>query len=430
MSKGNLFLQITNSIWLIEPTAIDGFLPFVKNIFEKNPDAFQTEIKTASAQIYDVRAAAMMPGRSSSFDNAPEGSIAIINVQGVLIPDDNCGDPGTNSLAQLTQDADNNPNIAAIVFIGNTPGGSVDGTENFSNTIKTATKPTVGVVTGMTCSAGYWILSACDELYVANDTSMVGSIGSLMSFADKQPALEKMGIVFHEIYADDSSDKNAESLAARKGNYDLMKKNLLNPINKVFTKAVTANRGDKLDQDQTLSGKVFLGKKAASVGLVDGKKSVPEAIDRANQLAKKSTKNNPPMKANSRFTAFIAAVTTFFSDFKAEDNITDAHLEKVNGLLETQAASITEFKTAKETADAALVVANGKVTTAEAEITRLKTENETLAKANPGAVNTIADAQKEDKPVAEWQKVMAALPHNKAVDSNPIFQKVEKIADK
>ena len=430
MSKKNFLLQITNSIWLIEPSAITDLGPIVRNVFEKNPSAFN-EVKQAQVQIFDVSAGAVLPGYYSGFKDAPQGSIAIIDVCGVIMKEDNCGDPGTASLGLLTKQADSNPNIIATIFRIDSPGGSVAGTEEFSNIIKNTTKPTIGLVSGMMCSAAYWIGSACDELYISNKTDMVGSIGTMMSFADAQPMWEKQGVVFHEVYADASTDKNQESIQARQKNYDLVKQNILNPMNNVFLSAVKKNRGEKLDQEQTLSGKVFLGAKAIKAGLVDDIKTFEETVVRAQFLASQSTNNKNQsqtnMKIGAKFTAMIAFFAAQFPGFKAEETVlTEEHLTKMDAELATLAA----VTTAKETAEAAVATltqekanAVSALATANATIENQKAEITRMSELNPGATTT--GKEKTDDTgksgVDEAQAIIDGLEHNKAVDANPMF---------
>ncbi len=429
MSKTNLLLQITNGIWLVEPIGVTDYGPRVRSAFERNPVLFNAEAKTPEVQIFDVKAGAIMPGYYSGFKDAPEGSIGVIDLRGVLLKEDNCGDPGTASLSMLSKQADANPNIVATIFRMDSPGGQVNGTENFANVISGMRKPKIGFVSGMMCSACYWIGSACDEIYISSQTDMVGSIGTMMSFEDAQPMWEKKGVVFHEIYATESVDKNKHSIEARKGKYDLVKDSILDPMNNAFLSAVKTNRGDKIDQKQTLSGKVFVGKDAISVGLVDGMKSFDETLVRAQQLANKSTNNNQSqsnMKLKASFKAMGAFLALAFSGFKAEETVlTEEHFEKIDAEL----ATLEAVKKDKETAETALQTANADVTrltdelaTAKTTITKQEERIVELGKANPGASDTHKkDSDDTGKGKDDMQAVIDNLPHNKAIENDPRF---------
>lgn len=389
MSKSNLLLQITNGLWLIEPSAISSFKPILKEVFERDVELLSRSAKSPALMIFNADGSIdLAPETSMGSTNGATGSVAIISINGVIMKYDNCGDAGTQSIGALVQKLDANPSICAIVFKMDSPGGSVAGTEDFAKIIANCKVPTIAYCDGLIASAAYWFASQCDEIYCSNETDQIGSIGTMCSFEDVRPQFEAEGVVFHEIYADASVDKNQDFLQARKKNYDLIKSRL-NAINDVFIANVKNGRGDKLNAEETLTGKVFPSKDAIAVGLVDGMKSFDEVIIRATELSKEQSNNlqitKTTMKLKSTFTAIAAFLTAGFTGFKAEDNITEEHLEKINSEL----ATLAEIKSAKETVETALVAANASVATITAERDNALAEFETFKKGNPGTANTL-----------------------------------------
>src|SRR5690606_30453552 len=79
-------------------------------------------------------------------------------------------------------------------------------------------------------------------------------------------------------YATKSKDKNKDFREAREGNGKLLIERLLDPMNDVFLNAVRVNRGDKLNEKETLTGKVFLSEEAMSLGLIDEISSMDEVL--------------------------------------------------------------------------------------------------------------------------------------------------------
>lgn len=149
------------------------------------------------------------------------------------------------------------------------------------------------------------------------------------------------------------------------------------------------------------------------------------------------TINNPkPMKANSKFTALIAAVVAFFPSFKAEDEITNEHLEKVNDAITKQSDNITSLTAAKETAETALATASASLVTANSEKATLVSANGTLTtekaalqaevdrlcKLNPGATSVFKTGT-DTTGASDYDAIMDSLPHNQEVDKNPLFKK-------
>lgn len=64
-----------------------------------------------------------------------------------------------------------------------------------------------------------------------NDVSSAfGSIGVMCSFSDLKPFYEKMGVKFHEIYADQSENKTRRFACLLEGDYTKIRQESLNPM--------------------------------------------------------------------------------------------------------------------------------------------------------------------------------------------------------
>jgi len=112
-----------------------------------------------------------------------------------------CGPAGTATLGRIIQQADNNPNISAIVLHIDSPGGTVDGTEALANIIRNTNKPVVAFADGLMASAALWIGSAANEIIASTDTDEIGSVGVIMRFADWQPHWEKPALTRQQVSA-------------------------------------------------------------------------------------------------------------------------------------------------------------------------------------------------------------------------------------
>lgn len=123
--------------------------------------------------------------RVKGYDNAPEQSVAVHALKGVMLKQDQiglCTDvPGTASLGRTLQAADAHENIAAHVLDIDLGGGAVDGTSEFAAILAGLTKPVVAYSDGIIASAAYWAASACGKIVLNNATCAVGSIGVMSS---------------------------------------------------------------------------------------------------------------------------------------------------------------------------------------------------------------------------------------------------------
>lgn len=215
------------------------------------------------------------------YQDAPVGSIMIINIEGTIFKDDWCGAPGTDTMSQWIKEAVYSDNIAAVILKINSGGGSVEGTGEFAQVIKWADsiKPMIAYTDGLCASAAYWIASACRRIFASYLTVEIGSIGTAIKFMDNREAMKQYG--YKEIYinADASVDKNADYYKALDGNNGPIKVHILNPTNDVFLLNVRENRSGRLVETtskegditriEPISGNVYLAQTAIDNGLID-----------------------------------------------------------------------------------------------------------------------------------------------------------------
>lgn len=127
----------------------------------------------------------------------------IIGYRASLVEDSSSG-VGTSVelLSKWFDDAMRNPDVQAVVFDVDSPGGSVEGLEELSAQIFKArgVKPTIAVANGMAASAAYYIASSAETFAVA-PSGMVGSIGTLMSHIDISKHDEMQGVKETLIFA-------------------------------------------------------------------------------------------------------------------------------------------------------------------------------------------------------------------------------------
>ncbi len=283
-----LLLTLLHGIWAIQPEAIHAYEPVIQELI-KNPSADLSKLlpkrRSFNLNIGAANTPLTAPMEKGGFSLAPKNSIAVISLSGPVMKDDWCGDPGTKTMSALMSEADNNPNIIGQILILDTPGGAVDGTPNFADNIKSLNKPVVGLIDGMCCSAGMWIVSATDHIMSTHDINTVGSIGTMCSMRDYSGRDENNGIKNHFIYATNSTDKNKAYHDALKGDYAPMIEQL-DQMNDMFTSAIKKNRWNKGVTKEVLTGKTYLSKDAISKGLVDSIGSMSDAVNKVKQLSK------------------------------------------------------------------------------------------------------------------------------------------------
>lgn len=316
-NRANLLRSILSGAWFIEPNEARSFIPYVVALIKREQVILDEDLKTFTpASVATFSGVSMVWDEFMNGDNADadDDAVSLIPLIGPIVKYDTCFEYGTKTRAQQLLDADADPRIKGHVILFDTGGGEALATELMFNAIKSCTKPVVGVVEGMMCSAGVWIGCACDMLLVSGESSIVGSIGTMITLPDFSGMLEKEGIKLHEIYADDSTDKNKDFRDAIQGDYTTIKNNLLNPLNDVFKTAVINNR-PSLNIPETTTGKTFLSLNAITYGLVDEMGNVQTAI---NKIMSKTVKK-------------VTTLTSQLAEFKGKVLTTEetAKLEKV-----------------------------------------------------------------------------------------------------
>lgn len=432
MSKKNILLAITNGMWLIQPEfvfASAGLVQRVLNgeqVYAYDDDGDDEEVKFKGAFCISPLGAVSYGSRYNPFQEAQPGSTAVIGMSGPIMKYDNCGDPGTKTYASLIEKAGRHPNINSVIIVADSPGGTVDGTMDLAAQVKkfkqTYNKPILTFVDGLMASAMYWIGSGADEIIANNETATIGSIGTMLSFADVQPMWEKEGVKFHYITADASVDKNKDFQEARKGNYGLVKEKL-NAINDVFLSSVKDNRAGKLDlkKENVLTGKTYLAQDALNAGLIDAINTFEYAVSRAQALANgessspessstQKTQTQDNMKKITLMATHAAILALCGATIEAgkesvEVELTSEMLDKINAGLTASA----DLKTSLDAANEKLKVSETSVTTLNKTVSDQKASIETLeAKVRsletPGASSAASEKQKEEtseKPVNE-----------------------------
>jgi len=212
---------------------------------------------------------------SRLYDEAPEGSVAMIPIKGTMLKYGTYCDYGATELADFILEAGAHKNIGSVVLDIDSGGGAVDAVAPIVQAVGRVRgkmkKPVVASV-DMACSAAYWAASVCDYIVADNNISAeVGSIGVMMSFYDVRGYWEKEGVKFHSIYSNESPDKNLAFQKALDGEYDLIREEELDPLARSFQHAMKENRRGKLiaDTPGVLSGKTYFGAEAKAIGLID-----------------------------------------------------------------------------------------------------------------------------------------------------------------
>jgi protease-4 len=194
---------------------------------------------------------------------------------------------GADSVVQALRQAERNRRIAGVVLYVNSPGGGVFPSDQIWREVQRLqrTKPVVVAMGDAAASGGYYV-SAPAAAIVAQPGTVTGSIGVFIVRPVLEEALERVGVNTvvlargaNSSFLDTSTTPNEREREALR--------------DMVFTYyedfKARVREGRRLAEEQlepVAGGRVWLGQEALGIGLVDALGGVPEAVLKAQELAK------------------------------------------------------------------------------------------------------------------------------------------------
>lgn len=284
-------------------------------------------------------------------------NVAMIPVFGALTKNGDLCAYGMRDYIGMIDRANKSDKIAAIVLDTESPGGTVDGTNEFGLAVKASKKPVVTFGDGMVASAAYWVASQSRHIMAnKHNSTEFGSIGVLYIHENYQAYIQKEIGEVEIIRAPQSVDKakiNVIEPITEDQRAEIRAE--LKDLAKEFISIVKKGRGDRLktEEENIFTGKMYSTKDAMTMGMIDSVGTLQDAINKAGQLAASSIGSNGS-KAHGNTTMFKSKLLSaiFGKSEKAEEANPAAGEES------------------------SMEAADKKVAEMEAENTRLKEESE------------------------------------------------------
>jgi protease-4 len=189
------------------------------------------------------------------------GSIARINIEGLIRSDQE----RVEALEQLEKSQ-----AAAVIVHINSPGGTTAGSEQLYDALTRlkAKKPLVVVVEGLAASGGYITAIASDHI-IAQQSSLVGSIGVLFQFPNFSELLKTVGVKVEEV--------KSSPLKAAPNGFEPTSPEARDALDALvkdsyawFRALVKERRGmDDALLEKVSDGRVFTGRQAVELKLID-----------------------------------------------------------------------------------------------------------------------------------------------------------------
>jgi len=229
--------------------------------------------------------------KSGSFKKTSGEKIALIYAQGNII--DGGGDPGQIASAdyiKLIRKARLDKTIKAIVFRVNSGGGSALASETIWRelSLAKAEKPVVVSFGDVAASGGYYISCGADSIF-ANPTTITGSIGVFGIIPNMEGFFKnKLGVTFDGVKTAPYADLGAIYRPMNENEKKFIQQSI-DEIYLSFKQRVADGRKRSVDDvDSIAQGRVWSGKRAIDIGLIDKFGGLQDAVECAARMAKLS----------------------------------------------------------------------------------------------------------------------------------------------
>lgn len=236
---------------------------------------------------------------------ASQEKVAIVRVEGPIL--DSHGT--VEELRTFAED----PTVRAIVMRIDSPGGGVAPSQEIYNAVrrvrKENNKTVVASMGTVAASGGYYIAVATDRI-LANPGTLTGSIGVIMQMANFQELLEKVGVKNIVVKTGKFKDIGSPFRPMQEEDRRLLQ-SVMDDVHRQFIDAVADGRSlDSAEVEQLADGRVFTGKQAKSILLVDDIGDLQDAIRLAGELG--GIKGDPRIIETSKPFSFRDFLETKF----------------------------------------------------------------------------------------------------------------------
>ncbi|MBI3377726.1 MAG: signal peptide peptidase SppA [Nitrospirae bacterium] len=211
--------------------------------------------------------------------NVPMGDkVAVVRIEGPIMDSKSA----TDEIKGYLKD----PSIKALVLRVDSPGGAVAPSQEIYEEVKKATlKKKVIVSMGSVAASGGYYISAPADRIIANPGTLTGSIGVIMEIPNIEGLMNKIGVKTEVIKSGRHKDI-ASAFRKMEKEERLILQNVLDDVHEQFIKAVSEGRKIPFEEAKKLAdGRIFTGKQALEVRLVDELGTLEDAIAAAGRLA-------------------------------------------------------------------------------------------------------------------------------------------------
>lgn len=243
--------------------------------------------------------------------------IEVININGMIVDKD---EEGLLSLSRTPyssvkklKKALKNDRIKGVLLRINSPGGTVGTSQEISQAVSklAAEKPVVTSMGDICASGGYYIACASNKI-VANPGTLTGSIGVIFNMMNVKGLADKVGIEPKVIKSGPYKDIASMFRPMTEDERKILQA-LIDDSYDQFVTAVSQGRKMKMEDVKKLAdGRIYSGRQALKVGLVDKLGSYNDSVDELQTMCrtKYNLKKDLPVNDDTPSNIFEALMDT------------------------------------------------------------------------------------------------------------------------
>lgn len=223
--------------------------------------------------------AGLHSGKNTSF--SLKDKIGVVCVEGVIAD--------SKEITEQLDDFGKDDSIVAIVLRVDSPGGGVAASQEiYDAVIELKKKKKVVVSMGSVAASGGLLVACAADKIVANPGTITGSISAIMQFANVEELMKKIGLKSSVVKSGQYKDIGSP-LRDMTPEEKVIIQDLVDDIYNQFVDVIVKER--KLPREKVVAiadGRVFSGRRAKELGLVDDLGNMASAANLASKLAGKN----------------------------------------------------------------------------------------------------------------------------------------------
>jgi protease IV len=214
--------------------------------------------------------------------------VAVIVAEGdILDGNQSSGSIGGDSMARLLRQARQDDKIKAVVLRVDSPGGSVNASEQIYREVQALRKTGKPVVVSMAnyaASGGYYISAPADEIW-ANPATITGSIGIFAEIPNVNRALSKFGVAVDGMGTTPLDGLTRVDVPMSEAARSLLQSTVEYGYSQFLDRVSNGRHKTPAQVDEIAQGRVWSGVDAQGHGLVDHLGSFGDAVQAAARRA-------------------------------------------------------------------------------------------------------------------------------------------------